>query len=143
MGLWERWYDPHGETIETCTILTTEANEVMLPLHGRMPVILDPTSDALWLDPGADATSLRALLVPYHPEKMESFSVNASTPRVERGVQGTTAGGMTPPGGQRFCVPTHCMKPALRVRAGRPLPVPLIAPSASAPVPGRVRSRPR
>ena len=66
MGLWERWYDPHGETIETCTILTTEANEVMLPLHGRMPVILDPTSDALWLDPGADATSLRALLVPYH-----------------------------------------------------------------------------
>jgi putative SOS response-associated peptidase YedK len=53
-GLWEEWHDPRGEVVETCTILTTGENDVMRPLHDRMPVILDPISDALWLDPGAD-----------------------------------------------------------------------------------------
>jgi putative SOS response-associated peptidase YedK len=75
-GLWESWHDPHGEVIESCTILTTEANDVMRPLHERMPVIMDPASDALWLDPGADAATLHALLVPYPGEKMEAFPVN-------------------------------------------------------------------
>jgi putative SOS response-associated peptidase YedK len=54
----------------------TEANDLMRPMHDRMPVILDPTADALWLDPGADATSLHALLVPYPVEKMGAFPVN-------------------------------------------------------------------
>jgi putative SOS response-associated peptidase YedK len=75
-GLWERWHDPQGEAVETCTILTTEANELMRPLHDRMPVILDPASDALWLHPGADAPSLHDLLVPYLAEKMEALPVN-------------------------------------------------------------------
>jgi putative SOS response-associated peptidase YedK len=43
-GLWERWNDPAGETVESCTILTTEANELMRPLHDRMPVILDSSA---------------------------------------------------------------------------------------------------
>jgi putative SOS response-associated peptidase YedK len=67
VGLWEEWHDPRGEVVETCTILTTEANDLMRPLHDRMPVILDPTSDARWLDAGADAASLHALLIPYPP----------------------------------------------------------------------------
>jgi putative SOS response-associated peptidase YedK len=75
-GLWEEWHDPRGEVVETCTILTTEANDVMRPLHDRMPVILDRDSDALWLDAGADATSLHALLVPYSSERMEAFPVS-------------------------------------------------------------------
>ena len=41
-GLWERWHDPQGEVVETCTILTATANELMRTLHDRMPVILDP-----------------------------------------------------------------------------------------------------
>ena len=84
-GLWEEWHDPRGEVVETCTILTTEANDLMRPLHDRMPVILDPTSDARWLDAGADAASLHALLVPYHSEKMEAFPVNpwVSNPKHE------------------------------------------------------------
>jgi putative SOS response-associated peptidase YedK len=75
-GLWERWRNPQGETVETCTILTTEANDVMRPLHDRMPVIIDSTSDALWLDAGADPATLHALLVPYPGEKMEAFPVS-------------------------------------------------------------------
>lgn len=72
----QRWHDPQGETVETCTILTTEANEIMRPLHERMQVILGRGSDALWLEPTADASSLRALLLPYPAEKMEAFPVN-------------------------------------------------------------------
>jgi putative SOS response-associated peptidase YedK len=75
-GLWERWRDPRGETIETCTILTTEANDVMRPLHERMPVILDPTADARWLDSGADAATLHSLLVPYSGERVEAYPVD-------------------------------------------------------------------
>jgi putative SOS response-associated peptidase YedK len=49
-GLWERW-DGDGEVIESAAILTTAANELMRPLHDRMPVILDPEDHARWLDP--------------------------------------------------------------------------------------------
>jgi putative SOS response-associated peptidase YedK len=58
---------------------------VLRPLHERIPVILDSTSEALWLDPGAEAASLHALLVPYPTEKMEAFPVNTwvSAPKYE------------------------------------------------------------
>jgi putative SOS response-associated peptidase YedK len=75
-GLWERWHDSLGTPVETCTILTTEANEQLRALHERMPLILDPTADASWLDPGADAASLHGLLVPYPGDRMEAFPVN-------------------------------------------------------------------
>jgi putative SOS response-associated peptidase YedK len=50
-GLWESWRDPHGQPLETCTILTTAANELLSALHRRMPVILHPARYAAWLDP--------------------------------------------------------------------------------------------
>ncbi len=74
-GLWERWHDPQGETVETCTILTTEANELMHPLHDRMPVILDPASDGVWLDASASVDALRALFVPSPSERLEAIAV--------------------------------------------------------------------
>jgi putative SOS response-associated peptidase YedK len=49
-GLWERW-EKHGEPVESCPILTTEANELMQPVHERMPVIVPPDQYGLWLDP--------------------------------------------------------------------------------------------
>jgi putative SOS response-associated peptidase YedK len=75
-GLWEKWNDPNGETVETCTILTTTANEVMRPLHECMPVILDAGGDALWLDPTASVDTLRSLFVPFASDRMEAFAVN-------------------------------------------------------------------
>ena len=50
-GLWESWIDKQsGEELETCTIITTEANEVLKPVHERMPVILKSDNYDEWLD---------------------------------------------------------------------------------------------
>jgi putative SOS response-associated peptidase YedK len=76
-GLWECWHDPAGETVESCTILTTEANELMRPLHDRMPVILDAAAENLWLDPRSPVDALRSLFVPFASERMEAFPVSA------------------------------------------------------------------
>ncbi len=48
-GLWERWAGPEGDVIESFTIIVTNANELLRPIHDRMPVILDPADYALWL----------------------------------------------------------------------------------------------
>jgi putative SOS response-associated peptidase YedK len=84
-GLWERWLDGSGQPLETCTILTTEANEVMQALHDRMPVILGNDGAARWLDPRASPDALRALFAPYPGERLEVLPVGAwvSDPRHE------------------------------------------------------------
>ncbi len=65
-ALWERWTPPRGEPLESCTLLTTEANPLMRPIHDRMPVILGPANWDAWLDPRLhDAQRLRAMLAPY------------------------------------------------------------------------------
>jgi putative SOS response-associated peptidase YedK len=51
-GLWERWQPKEGAALETFTILTTDPNELMEPVHNRMPVILEPCDYERWLDPG-------------------------------------------------------------------------------------------
>jgi putative SOS response-associated peptidase YedK len=64
-GLWESW-EHEGESLETCAILTTDANEVAAPVHNRMPVILPAEAHADWLDPAnQDAASLQDLLRPF------------------------------------------------------------------------------
>jgi putative SOS response-associated peptidase YedK len=76
-GLWERWKDPAGELIDSFTILTTDANDLIRPLHNRMPVILDRKDFGLWLDPAAaDPVQLLALLVPAPGEEMETVPVS-------------------------------------------------------------------
>lgn len=70
-GLWERWTGPEGEIIESCTILTTDANDLTRPIHDRMPVILHPKDYDLWLDPEVkDPALLKPLLRPYPSEEM-------------------------------------------------------------------------
>jgi putative SOS response-associated peptidase YedK len=65
-GLWDRWKDPSGGWIKTCSILTTAPNAVTSPVHDRMPVILDPDGYDLWLDPGMrDAGAASELLKPF------------------------------------------------------------------------------
>jgi putative SOS response-associated peptidase YedK len=50
-GLWERWRTPTGETLETCVIVTTDANVQLAPIHARMPLLIPRDAQALWLDP--------------------------------------------------------------------------------------------
>jgi len=65
-GIWDRWRDPSGKLVETCSILTTTPNAVISLVHDRMPVILGPDGYDLWLDPGMrDVAAASDLLKPY------------------------------------------------------------------------------
>jgi putative SOS response-associated peptidase YedK len=76
-GLWEHW-NRGGAHIDSCTMLTTDANEVVSSIHDRMPVILEPEDYDLWLDPEVqDAKKLEPLLVPYTSEGMAAYPVGA------------------------------------------------------------------
>ena len=75
-GLWEHWKGDDDEIIESCTILTTDANDLVTTLHDRMPVILTPADYASWIDPDPKKPEmLRELLVPYPADKMEAYPV--------------------------------------------------------------------
>ena len=77
-GLWETWRDPSGLTNPSCTIITTGANELLAPIHHRMPVILPQGSESLWLDPSVDDPGLLdRLLRPYDPSLMEAYEVSS------------------------------------------------------------------
>lgn len=67
-GLWAKWKAPDGSTLRTYTILTTEPNEVLRPIHDRMPVILPRDAEDAWLDPATPVEAARALLKPLPPE---------------------------------------------------------------------------
>jgi putative SOS response-associated peptidase YedK len=91
-GLWERWKDADGRTLETCSILTTTPNSVTSTVHDRMPVILAPDNYDLWLDPGfADAAALSELLRPYDARLMRSYPVSARVSNVANDDAGCTA----------------------------------------------------
>lgn len=77
-GLWSTWRDPEkGVPVETFTILTTDANDFIRPLHDRMPVILQKEDFDLWLDPRIeDAERLQALLHPAPNDILETFPVS-------------------------------------------------------------------
>lgn len=78
-GLWERWKGEQKELdppLETCTIITTDANEVVAPVHDRMPVILDADDYARWLDPDEHGTeTLTSMLHPCPPDLLETIPV--------------------------------------------------------------------
>jgi putative SOS response-associated peptidase YedK len=70
-GLWDAWKNPDGQVIRTCTIITTEANELIAPIHNRMPVILPRDARETWLDSTLhDEHALLPLLAPYPPDQM-------------------------------------------------------------------------
>ena len=75
-GLWERWEGPSGP-VETCCILTTEANELVRPAHDRMPVMLERPNFEQWLDPAEqDAEALGWMLRPYRADAMRAYPVS-------------------------------------------------------------------
>jgi len=67
-GLYEIWKSPQGETISSCTIITTEANDTMKPIHNRMPVIISPDSEDQWLS--ASAEDALHLIKPWNNDDM-------------------------------------------------------------------------
>jgi putative SOS response-associated peptidase YedK len=76
-GLWDRWKDPSGNWVKTCSILTTTPNAVTSPVHDRMPVILDRDGYDLWLDPGmTNVAAASDLLKPYDARQMRSHPVS-------------------------------------------------------------------
>jgi putative SOS response-associated peptidase YedK len=76
-GLWESWNAPDGSNVLSCTIITTQPNELMATIHNRMPVILLEESYSIWLESGeADPQRLAGLLKPYPAAQMQAYPVS-------------------------------------------------------------------
>jgi len=77
-GIWDFWGDRSGRTaVESCAIITIDANELLKPIHARMPLIISQEHYATWLNHDSYALdSLQSLLSPYSPENMEAYSVS-------------------------------------------------------------------
>jgi putative SOS response-associated peptidase YedK len=76
-GLWDSWNSPDGSLVKTCTIITTEPNELVSIIHNRMPVILHPRDYAKWLDTSPQTPdSLKPLIKPFPAEEMTAYPVS-------------------------------------------------------------------
>ncbi len=76
-GLYDIWHDPQGQAVHSYTILTTDANDLMAPIHNRMPVILAREDEDDWLDPDiSEPERLLPLLRPYPARAMEAYPVS-------------------------------------------------------------------
>jgi putative SOS response-associated peptidase YedK len=76
-GLWDSWNSPDGSQVKTCTIITTEPNDLMALIHNRMPAILHPRDYAKWLDTSPQTPDmLKPLIKPYPAEMMNAYPVS-------------------------------------------------------------------
>jgi putative SOS response-associated peptidase YedK len=76
-GLYDSWLSPDGSPLATFTIITSEANDLVLPIHSRMPIILKPQDEGLWLDPHAHESDLTKILTPYPSNLMQTYPVSS------------------------------------------------------------------
>ena len=86
-GLWDRWRNPDGAELRTFTIITTAANELMRPVHDRMPAILARDAEDPWLDDASGNTAaILSSLKPYPRELMEAYDVTTlvNSPKNDR-----------------------------------------------------------
>jgi len=86
-GLWEHWTSPEGAGVDSCTIVTTDANEFMQPIHNRMPVILERADYECWLDPECQVPeAVLPLLRQFPAERRQRTAVSTlvNSPRNER-----------------------------------------------------------
>ena len=89
-GLWESWTVPEGlkdtgDTVETFTIVTTNANPKLVPIHHRMPVIVDPTDYELWLEGGSDEAN--AVIKPFSQDDMAFYRVSTRVNNVRNAAE--------------------------------------------------------
>ncbi|MDQ3813240.1 MAG: SOS response-associated peptidase [Armatimonadota bacterium] len=85
-GLWEEWQSPDGSPLRTCTIVTTEPNDLMASIHNRMPAILRPEEESLWLDTSLnDVPDILKLLKPYPDAELTAHPVSrrVNSPNVD------------------------------------------------------------
>ncbi|WP_407314866.1 SOS response-associated peptidase [Desulfosporosinus sp. SB140] len=77
-GLWDSWMSPTGQTISSCTIITTAPNTLLEPIHNRMPVILPQDMESFWLDEGVTFNrEIKSLLTPFPAEQMVAYEVSS------------------------------------------------------------------
>ena len=85
-GLWEEWKQPDGTPLRTCTIITCAPNEVIEPIHNRMPAMLLPGEEEMWLNvAGNKASDVIGMLSTYPAGIMEAYRVNrrVNVPTIE------------------------------------------------------------
>jgi putative SOS response-associated peptidase YedK len=75
-GLWDQWRSIDGKVIESCTIITTEANDAIRPIHSRMPVILAKSQYQEWLQASKPESFLLSMLQPYNGHDLETYPVS-------------------------------------------------------------------
>ena len=77
-GIWSVWKDPEGNRVPTCAIITTIANDVLEPIHERMPVILPKEAEQFWLDPSVDdPAAITDVLTPAPDDAMNAYEVSS------------------------------------------------------------------
>jgi putative SOS response-associated peptidase YedK len=83
-GLYEIWTAQDGRRVASCTVITTEPNGLMAPIHDRMPVILRKEDESIWLDRGIrDPQILQRLLRPYDEKELEAYPVSSDVGQVK------------------------------------------------------------
>jgi putative SOS response-associated peptidase YedK len=75
-GLWDNWKNPEGGVVRSFTIITTDANELMKPIHDRMPVILHRDDEREWLNNDAGIEQWQHLMRQYEPDQMRAYLVS-------------------------------------------------------------------
>lgn len=75
-GLWDVWKTPEGDWLKTCTVITTEPNELMSQIHNRMPAILPRAVEQDWINKANDVAHIMALLKPYDAKAMRAYEVS-------------------------------------------------------------------
>lgn len=84
-GIWETWLSPNGNSINTCSIITVPASELVGEIHERMPAILTQEAESLWLDKDMSGAELLRLLRPYPVSLMEGYNVSSlvNSPKID------------------------------------------------------------
>jgi len=86
-GLYEHWRSPDRQVIKSCAIITKDANELIAPVHDRMPVILSQADRTAWIDPDSrDSRRLLSMLKPYPSDEME---IRAADPSNLKSISGS------------------------------------------------------
>jgi putative SOS response-associated peptidase YedK len=75
-AIWATTRTPVGQRVGTCAIVICAPNELMAPIHNRMPVILAKDARERWLEPQANVTELQSLLTPFPPAEMHAYAVS-------------------------------------------------------------------